>query len=192
MERSNGRKKNTMLRAAGVLFALVLATTWMTTGLLARYVVTASGTDEARVAAFVFRVKDKETSKTIQVSLNEVKAPGDQAVYTFEVTNVDGKTCEVAQEYDVTMTLDGSLPLKCTLVRDSGSKNGAAAQSVDALAAGTTMPATTTAITGDFAAAEASTDTYTLTVEWPQTANDPMYAYGAAALELTVRSEQID
>ena len=185
MQRSTGRKKNTMLRAAGVLFALVLITTWMTTGLLARYVTTASGTDDARVAAFVFHVKDKE--KTIQLTLDGLTVPGAEKAYTFEVTNTrNGKTSEVAQEYSIAMTLNGSLPLSCELKRESDSST----QTIDALTA--SLPATTTPIIGTFAAAVESTHTYTLTVTWPDTESDPQYAYGVAVVELTFTSEQID
>lgn len=193
MERSNGRKKNTMLRAAGVLFALVLVTTWMTTGLLARYVVTAGGEDEARVAAFVFRVKDG-AAQNIQLSLEGIKVPGANLTYTFDVTNKDGKVSEVAQQYSVTMTLDGSLPLQCTLKRDTAKSTNAAeaSASIVTLPGTTQMPVSATTITETFAAAEESTDRYTLTVSWPNEYNDPKYAYGAASIELAFSSEQIN
>lgn len=192
MQRLTHKKQNIMLRAAGVLFALVLVTTWMTTGLLARYVVTAAGADEARVAAFVFQVKGKQTTQTIQIALGDITVPDTTKTYVFDVTNTrNSKTSEVAQAYSITMTLDGSLPLNCKLERNSESTNKTAAvQSVDAL--NSTMPVSTAPITGTFAAAEESTDTYTLTVNWPPNAKDPMYAYGAAMIELTVASEQIN
>jgi len=176
-------QKNWSLRLAGILLCLVLVSTHMTADLFARYTAIGGGEDEARVAMYVFDVQDKSTAFTIPVENN---VPGDKSTYGFMVTNqnANGKICETAQEYTITIQLDGSLPLVCSL---SGSNI-----QLDALT-GTSFPMEASC-SGTMQAAVAEEDEYTLTIDWPKDSArlDPKYRDGAAEVEIQISATQID
>ena len=68
MEQTKKYQKNWMLRAAAVLLCMVLISTWMLSGLMARYASGGSGNDSARTAAFVFHLQDGEETRYIDLS----------------------------------------------------------------------------------------------------------------------------
>ena len=172
------------LRICLPIFLCLLALSFtLTSGIFARYTTKFTGSDEARVAAFVFQAESTGATEIVDIE-NNIKNPGDDFVYLFKVTNRDGaKICEVAQEYTVLVEIDGNMPLVCTLVKNSdpplsfdtftGSENSL--NSIGTLAAGTE-----------------ESDSFRLTVEWPDTENGAEYANGAAygKIRLTVESKQ--
>ena len=188
----NRYKSNLALRMAGVLFCLVLISTWITGGLLARYVTTDSGEDEARVAAFVFRIQ--EELATFEIPEEEYAPGADARVYQFTVTNQtkNGLICETDQEYTIRVTADGSLPLVYTLTETDGAGNGQAKKSIDALTA--SMWPAEISLGGSFDAGVAESTTYELKIEWPEE-NDrmkPVFAGGVAGVAVEITSVQID
>lgn len=181
----NGNRKPHIfvLRAAAVLLVLVLLTTSVVSGRYARYVSTASGGDRARIAAYVFDVRD-DTGHYIDVS--DIRNPGDSKSYQFTVRNHNGAVSEVNEAYLVTMELRGSLPLVCTLSDgDTITLNG---MNVNAQGLTSGQGAIHT-----FTASVKTGKEYTLTVSWPDTENDVKYSRaGLSELVLTIAAQQVD
>lgn len=100
--RNNGRiplrPGEILIRAAAVLFCLVLITTAMMAGLFARYTAKAAKEDSARVAAF-----NVHTSGSGDLAVSCAVQDG---TYTITVTT----DSEVAVAYDLIVTLEGELP----------------------------------------------------------------------------------
>ncbi len=184
------KRKNRTLRAAAVLFILVLLSTMFVGPLTARQTSGSYAEDSARTAAFVFRVQDEEGMFRIPVEIN---APGEEVEYEFIVTNEDGTVCETDQEYTITLELEGSLPLVCTLTKNN---SGTAEFSIDALSnpdAENALPKEASC-SDTFEASVPAKDTYKLNIEWPAEASrkDPKYAGGVAEVEIDIVSLQID
>lgn len=187
MHRTTTGKKNIMLRLAMVLLMMVMLTSWMTSGLLARYTAQFSGSDKARVADFVFDVSD---TGNVSVDLSGIQKPGDQVSCTFTVTNSDAQgTSEVKENYQMELELRGSLPLVCQLTENNQSLvkvTGNAITEAPGVASGESSVCT-------FNAAVQATKTYTLTVTWPEAENDLKFSRaGLAELVLTIAAEQVD
>ena len=182
MKQSNTRRP--ILFYAGLLLTLVLITSVITSGLYARYVATATGSDATRVAKYVFESVDENATALLDIS--GVECPGDSVTYEFTVTNTDGTAvCEVSQSYTVTVTVDGTMPLSCML-----QKNGTVTDSLNT----TESSDRTLTLSGELAAGSEEADSYTLTVTWPKEANDASYANGAAigSVVLALASQQLD
>lgn len=187
---------NIALRLASILFGLVLITTWMMGGLLAKYVVTDSGEDSARVAAFVFRVQ--EELGRFEIPLDEM-LPGDVKEYKFTVTNQTGSglICETDQAYTIQMNLDGSLPLVCTLYQQQGTREESGKAQIcqmDAMHVVNTEDARYSGQPVNMEAGNATSDIYLLTIEWPKSEErlQPIFAGGVAEVALQITSVQID
>jgi len=147
-----------------VLLVLVLISTAMLSGMYARFSTTAGGSDAARVAKFDIH---KEGDLSSELSLEYV--PGMTDSYTLIVTN----RSEVAVSSTFTVKrLTNNLPLTLELdgERFSDSKS----------------------VSMDLAPNDAGTVTYTLTVSWPESANDAAYSYELDAIRVHVHAEQID
>jgi len=92
--KKNKAPVNWILRAAGVLLCLVLASSYLVCGLFARYTTSASGSDSARVAKFKI-----EESGITSAMINASLAPGGCEDVELKVQNLS----EVAVEYEVTV-----------------------------------------------------------------------------------------
>lgn len=112
-------KLNTMLKLAGILLCLVLATTHLASNLYAKYTANDSGSDSARVAvwnveasgASVSNVKiDLATAATVDSAIDKT--------YTLTVTNKS----EVASNYDIIVVFNEALSDKIALTLDGGAK----------------------------------------------------------------------
>lgn len=103
-----GRYHNWIMRAAGILLCLVLASTHLVCGLFARYTTSASGSDSARVAKFqVTEAAVADATDLTQVISAEL-IPGVPFVAKTEVSN----DSEVAICYEIkAKNLTGNLPL---------------------------------------------------------------------------------
>ncbi|MBQ8566684.1 MAG: hypothetical protein IJ445_03770 [Clostridia bacterium] len=165
------------------LFCLVIVTTHLSSGILARYTTEKGGDDSANVARFVF---DTQGVSAAELDISSIKKPGDNIEYTFKVCNKDGvNVCEIAQEYTVNVTVYGNMPFVCTLT------DGSNIASLD-----NTPPILTysASLTGELAAGVEEEDTFTLRVEWPSDENGAQYANGMAIgkVTITVTSVQKD
>ena len=85
-------RSNYMLRIASVLLVLVLFSTSIVTGRLARYVTTDSGSDSSRVAVF-----NLTQSGVAEEDFMTHIAPGTEVFHTIEVQNLS----EVAMSYTI-------------------------------------------------------------------------------------------
>lgn len=190
MHQKAGEKKNWIMRTAGVLLVLVLFSTRLICGLYARFSVTGSSGNSARAAAFVFVTQDAENQ--CYLDLSGIQKPGDEKTYTFTVSNMEGSTVsEVAETYRFAVQINGSMPLVCTISKAETAvltANRATAASLDAPTVASWEGAEA------FAASTGRTDTYTMTVTWPQEENDIKFASHSAVAEvlLTVTAEQVD
>lgn len=192
MEQTKEYQKNWMLRASAVLLCMVLISTWMLSGLMARYVSGGSGSDSARTAAFVFQLQDG--IGTQYIDLSGITRPGDSKSYTFIISNADADiVSEVAESYHIEIQMNGSLPLTAA-VKKQGDNNSLIALSMPVQGTTVEKPIIGNAEGGVFEAARSREDTYILTVTWPEGQNDVKYANGSGVAEviLTVTAEQAD
>lgn len=164
-----------------ILWLLLLAAI-LTTGVLSIYVARSGTNDQTRVAKFVFDTSVEHASGSI--SLEEMKQliqePGDQAEFNVLVTNsrsAGAEISEVAEQYTIEMTINGSMPLECTLKK--------ASEPNPVLQIGNTgVAAASGSTTGTLAAGVNETQEYLLTVLWPISENEYKYANGTAVGEL--------
>lgn len=98
MRRIGKKRSNRILSFAMVLFYLVMVTTWISSGLYAKYVVKASGSDSAAVAAWDVSVSGGKAALNIDCS----KTDGLNDSYTLTIKNES----EVAVTYDIKVVLD--------------------------------------------------------------------------------------
>lgn len=178
--RKADKKINIPLCVATVLLCLTMFSTYMTSGLYARYTASASGGDSARVAAFVFDVNDTNGQFLDVSSVNE---PGKRETFQFTVRNNNGtRTSEVTEKYQVIVERRGSLPLTVTVTEGS--------TEVVKL---TEMQEKAESAERTFQAGQSGTHTYAVTVAWPASQNDLQYANaGLAEIVLRVSAEQVD
>ena len=178
-----------IMYTAAVLLCLTLASSYLMGNIYAKFATQAAGEDSARVAAFVFEVKDASASKEQFIDLSGIQKPGDNKVYTFVVTNQDSqqKVSEIAESYEIQLKINGSMPLRATIQRKNESTSCMEITNINSGAKEQKL------LTGTFQAAAAQTDQYTLTVEWPSDQNNLEYASGSAqgSLVLTVSGQQV-
>ncbi len=100
-------KANPIFRIAAILVCLTLITTYMMSGMYARYSTSTSGSDSARVAKFSVSDMLKQ-GDTVEDKIEISMLPGEEKVYTFTITN----DSEVAVSYNVEVKNEtGNLPL---------------------------------------------------------------------------------
>lgn len=184
-----------VMRAFAVLFCLTLLSLYLMSNMYARYTTEASGEDGARVAAYVFQLKDSAESMTSD--LNKIRKPGDSQTYTFAVTNKrDNVISEVAQSYTIKLEVEGSMPIECKIEELDASQqdmeNPNSVCEVGNIATANSKQAVSAELS--FPAAEESTMSYKLTAKWPQDYNDAKYASasGTSVVTLTVEAQQTD
>lgn len=173
---------------ASVLLCLVMMSSCLVAGMLAKYTTSDSGSETARVAKFAFSVSDTDASHQI-IDLSEIQKPGDSKTYDFSVSSKS----EVAVSYDITLMLNGNMPLTCTVT-----KNESGGSSTNVLSA--TMPdsgdgtSQTKTGAGTLPSSWTGSDSFTLTVVWPSSKNNIAYASAGSAAEvkLIVTGKQVD
>lgn len=187
--RYSEKMEHWIMYTAAVLLCLTLVSSSLMGNIYARFATQATGEDSARVAAFVFEVKDASTSQEQFIDLSGIQKPGDKQVCTFVVTNQDGQgnVSETTESYEIQLKINGSMPLRATIQRGNESTSWMEITNIDSNATEKMLSA------GPFQAAVAQTDQYTLTVEWPKDQNNPVYASGSAqgSLVLTVSGQQV-
>ncbi len=164
-------QKNIPMRIAAVLLCLTLFSTYLVTGLFARYTTSAQGGDHARVAKFSFEGSG-ELLQSIEASL----FPGESQTATLIIEN----NSEVAVEYTVAVTnVTNNLPLSLRMEKIEASST------VDIN--GTTF--TVQQIPGNHI------DMYTLYIDWEATTDedrDPDWMGKVDYIAVTVTAVQID
>ena len=106
MTKSN-RKTPLVFRIGLALVCALLVSTYMMSGMYARYCTTASGDDSARIAKFSVDENDQWDSVDVNVKLNFYNPAQLESTLEFSVTS----DSEVAVQYDVIVTLpDGLAP----------------------------------------------------------------------------------
>ncbi len=164
-------QKNIPMRIAAVLLCLALFSTYLVTGLFARYTTSAQGSDHARVAKFSIQGSG-ELLQSIEASL----FPGESKAVTLVIEN----NSEVAVEYTVAVTnVTNNLPLSFRMVKEESSPI--------LVANGTTF--TAQQIPGDHI------DKYTLYIDWEAENDenrDPDWMGKVDYITVTVTAAQID
>ena len=164
----NNAKMNIPIRVAAVLLCLTLFSTYLVTGLLARYATSAQSSDHARVAKF-----SVQGSGALTESIEASIAPGKSADAALIIEN----NSEVAVEYTVTVTNEtNNLPLRFRMVK-----------------AGTSPAVNTSGSTFTSQQLPGShTDQYTLFIDWEATDNGPALMGMVDYITVTVTAAQID
>ncbi len=193
MERAVRKPRNAVMIIALVMLCLVMASSYLVAGMLARYSTKGIEDDNSRVAKFDFRLvnaKDPDNASgpiTQIVDLSSITKPGDSAVYFFNVSSQG----EVAVEYRAKIQINGSMPLKCTL----SVPGSTSVTPLELVRPTTTDPGTNPQVSGEITGTATSAGTiFKLNVEWPADAKDLKYASGTSVgdVVLTVTGTQID
>lgn len=186
--RHSERIERWVMYTAAVLLCLVLASFWLMSNIYARYTAFGTGGDEARVAAFVFDLKEDANQS---FDLSSIQKPGDEVKYTFSVTNQNqSRISEVAEQYTIELEAEGSIPIECEVTQSSVDGNTSVCKA-DNISSDQNNSISSAV---EIDASKAYTQEYTLSVKWPEKYNDAKYAEngGNAAVTLTVHAEQID
>lgn len=160
------------------VFVLLIAIMVSMSVSLAKMLSTASGSDNARVAAFIVDANGQEDTR-LRIDIPDGILTQE---YAIKVTNqnANGKTAEVALSYDVVLTLPQALPAGVSLILDgtTGTPSGDS-KTVTFENMGTFMPGT----------AETKTHTLTFTVTDADLITQNHQLLG---ISVDVRAEQID
>lgn len=186
------RKEKWIIYILALLLCMVLASFWLLCGIYARYSSQGSGSDSARVATFVFDVNSE--AQTGSIAIQDIKKPGDTAVYTIEITNknASGRISEVTESYTIEASINGSMPLSCTMKKDDTEVFSIKNYETGKDASKQVNDPKTTKQT--FSGATEQTDSYQLEVTWPSDMKDAVYANGSGQAEvvITVTGVQAD
>lgn len=164
-------QKNIPMRIAAALLCLTLLSSYLVTGLFARYTTSVQYSDNARVAKFSI-----QGSGTLLQSIEAGLYPGESKAATLIIEN----NSEVSVEYTVSVTnVTNNLPLSFRMVKEGSSPT------VDAN--GTTF--TAQQIPGNH------TDRYTLYIDWAAATDkdrDPDWMGKVDYITVKVTAAQID
>ncbi len=167
--RKNKIKMNIPIRIAALLLCLTLFSTYLVTGLFARYTTSAQGSDNARVAKFSI-----EGSGTLLQPIVADLIPGKTQSETLILENKS----ETAVEYTITVTnVYGNLPLEFTLT--GGSANSTVHEKGVSTITDQLLPGN-------------HEDTYTLEINWPASTEDLDLIGMVDYVTVTVTAAQID
>ncbi len=163
-------KRNIPIRVAALLFCLTLFSTYLVTGLFARYTTSVQSSDQARVAKFSIK-GEGDLLRTIAAEL----APGEDTNVKLIIRN----DSEVAVEYKIEVTRETSnLPLSFRMVKDGTSNS---IEDVNG-----TITYTDQQVPGPH------TDTYNLLIRWQKGANDLALMGMVDHITVKVTAVQID
>lgn len=176
------RKRNKAMLAAGLLLVLVLVTTSIVCGMLARFVVTDSGKDLSRVAKFEVTGSGFTETINIGVTMN----PGDTKNFSEGEAFVIRNKSEVSVKYTVTLkNTTQNLPLE---LKVNGADQTAAFRSNDGYRYEVTL------------APNSANQSFAFSLVWPTTTpsgvtplyTDPAYSLQLDNISVTVTAEQVD
>lgn len=161
-------KKNISILVVILIF-LVILTSYLAIDINAKYITTASGYDQARVARFAIDVDitNDSTDSIINKTINYDFIPG--SVINLDIS-IDGSVCEVATKYTISFETTANLPLTI-LFNES-----------DVL---TTPIVNTLEPFG-------STLLENVQIKWPKTQNSYLYSGQVDLIKVLIKIEQID
>jgi hypothetical protein len=161
-----------ILRTVAVLLYLVLLSTWMLSGLSARFVTGGSAGDEARVAVF-----DITESSTMSHQFAVTMKPGNTD--SNDIRIVVKNSSETAVSYTIAFELGGNLPLT---VAPTENQTGETALSKED---GTLVWHTVSEMAG-------SERTYSFQLTWDEAQNSYQYAEGIESVTVVITAVQED
>ncbi len=163
-------KRNIPIRVAALLFCLTLFSTYLVTGLFARYTTSVQSSDRARVAKFSIK-GEGDLSRTIAAEL----APGEDTNVKLIIRN----DSEVAVEYKIEVTNETkNLPLSFRMEKEDDSDS--------------TQYVSDTITYTDQQLPGSGTDTYMLRIRWQKGANDLALMGMVDHITVKVTAVQID
>lgn len=174
-------------RISAVLLCLTLFSFYLLCGMYARYTSEGSGSDSARVAAFVFHVSS--TPETNSIPIEQINKPGDKSTYSITIkNNSSGATSEVKESYTIAVSINGSMPLSCTMKKTGSASDLFSINNYSGSESDTALKKTNTEAETrqTFTASTQGTDTYSLVVEWPSDQKDAKYANGSGQAEIVI------
>ena len=174
-------------RISAVLLCLTLVSFYLLCGMYARYTSEGGGSDSARVAAFVFHVSS--TPETNSIPIEQINKPGDKSTYSITIkNNSSGATSEVKESYTIAVSINGSMPLSCTMKKTDSASDLFSINNYSGSESGTALKKTNTEAETrqTFTASTQGTDTYSLVVEWPSDKNNAKYANGSGQAEIVI------
>lgn len=154
---------------------------------LAQYTSSVTGTGTATIGVMRMGTQGEAT-----FTAAGIKKPGDESELKFKVVNFEGTTTKTVsdanQDYTITLTTTGNLPLTYTL--ECTNVNGdTAGRAINYLSAAA-ITRGQTASGGYLSCAAAATHDYTLKVTWPAGENAPALADEIERIRITVNSVQ--
>ncbi len=160
-------------RLASVLLCLTLLSTYLLSGMLAKYGVVSESSGAARVAKFEIIASDVEGENSMLCSVISATSPGETVVYKIEVTNAS----ETAVSFDLTVKNKyNNLPVTLSLC-ESGSSSDDTELSV--LSVSNDLDCDSSCV-------------YELSIDWPAEQNDPSYSGKVDIIVLELTAVQID
>ena len=112
----------TLLFTIAILYLAITISMHLLTGIYAKYSARNTAVSDSRVASFVFNIDDGYIN--FDNLAKNIKKPGDKVEFEFVVTNEKATSVsEVAQEYAISLTQNGTLPLTTTLYKIDSSNN---------------------------------------------------------------------
>ena len=153
----------------------------------ARYYITGAGTGSAQAAAVAMNSTIDLTEK-----LSELK-PGNTKTITFAVNNYKeaGKISEVSQDYSITVTTTGNLPLQYELSLEDETQKGSVITGNYVKWETPSQESFSTIWNGGYLPHSVEEEhTYVLAVTWPGDENQDSYADEIDLITLTVDAKQ--
>jgi hypothetical protein len=175
MEQKKKRTGNRIPLAAAGLLCLALLSSWLISGLLARYTTSAEDQDAALVAKFDITGASKSATASIVVKPGSGTEESSRNYFTVKVKN----NSEVAVKYLFSMEVEGNLPLTVKAKSDTGLQQ----DSSDT----TNLSWYAT----DVANADADKE-YQFYPVWDSADDSYRYSEGVAGIRITVTAEQED
>ena len=173
MER-NKRVAPTVWRLVCALLFLVLLSMRLGVGVPARYSSSANGSDSARVAVFASDIVQQDFDITDMI-------PGRSDTVSVTVANYQGiRVCEVKQQYKISATVEGDLPITVAVYTDEACTQPAA--NLDGNGN----------VVGIFAPVVKASETYYIKALWDEDDNSYAYANGIGVVVVTVTAVQVD
>lgn len=173
-----------IMRFAALLGCLTLISAYLLSGVYSKFYTSASGGDSARVAHFSPKFTSTEIIKV------ENRLPGYSAEIPFTVQNTSNENpSEVAMKYKIVLKTTGNIPLKFTLLDNSGNTtfetwdcNGTSGER--------SYEYTDSSLV--FGVGTKETVNYKLKIEWTSDRNNAQFSGMTDAVYLSVEFEQID
>ena len=182
------KKHLTAGRIALYLLYLGLTTSLIVSVTYSRYAQEIKGQGVAQVAAVALDLTDDNGAQLDLTEKLKGLHPGEQKELVFAVTNKEGDTVsEVAQEYAITISTTGNLPLTYTLAPNNTDTSEGTYVTGSTFLAGTSPCWTGGRLPYS---QDGVTHTYTLTIHWPESENITWYMNEIDAVSLTVNAKQ--